>query len=166
MGELEERLKESADARYRIIVTDGVFSMDGYMAPLRDICDLAERHNALVMVDDSHAVGFVGENGRGTHEHHGVMGRIDAITGTLGKALGGASGGYVSGRKEMVAMLRQRSRPYLFSNSVAPPIVAASLKELDLLRNAKDLRHRPAENTSIFHARMPEAALETTSGTP
>src|SRR5437016_8551021 len=164
MGELEERLKESADARYRIIVTDGVFSMDGYMAPLRDICDLAERHNALVMVDDSHAVGFMGENGRGTHEHHGVMGRIDAITGTLGKALGGASGGYVSGRKEMVAMLRQRSRPYLFSNSVAPPIVAASLKVLELLRSAKELRDRLAENTKLFRSRMTEEEFDILPG--
>src|SRR5438309_5942647 len=117
MEDLERRLKESAGARFRMVVTDGVFSMDGYMAPLPEICDLAERYDATVMVDDSHAVGFIGANGRGTHEHHGVMGRIDAISGTLGKALGGASGGYVSGRKELVAMLRQRSRPYLFSRS-------------------------------------------------
>src|SRR5439155_1739235 len=130
------------DARFRLVVTDGVFSMDGYMAPLAEICEIAERHDAMVMVDDSHAVGFIGPNGRGTHEHHGVMGRVDAITGTLGKALGGASGGYVSGRRELVAMLRQRSRPYLFSNSVAPPIAAASLKVLELLRTAGDLRQR------------------------
>src|SRR5204863_817180 len=123
MADLETQLKEASSARYRMVVTDGVFSMDGYLAPLPDICSLAERHNALVMVDDSHAVGFVGTGGRGTHEHHGVIGRVDVITGTLGKALGGASGGYVSGRREMVAMLRQRSRPYLFSNSVAPAIV-------------------------------------------
>src|SRR5438874_4627712 len=164
MQELEQHLKESAAARFRIIVTDGVFSMDGYMAPLRDICDLAERHNALVMVDDSHAVGFVGENGRGTHEHHGVMGRIDAITGTLGKALGGASGGYVSGRRELVAMLRQRSRPYLFSNSVAPPIAAASLKVLDLLRTAGDLRQRLADNTKLFRSRMAEEEFDILPG--
>src|SRR2546421_3756255 len=164
MGELEARLKESADAHHRIVVTDGVFSMDGYMAPLPEICDLAERHDALVMVDDSHAVGFVGENGRGSHEHHGVMGRIDAITGTLGKALGGASGGYVSGRKEMVAMLRQRSRPYLFSNSIAPPIAAASLKVLELLRSAGDLRRRLAENTRRFRARMTEEGVDIPPG--
>src|ERR1700738_1442988 len=140
MDDLERQLKDSADARFRMVVTDGVFSMDGYLAPLPEICELAKRHDALVMVDDSHAVGFIGEGGRGTHEHHGVMGRIDAISGTLGKALGGASGGYVSGRKEIVAMLRQRSRPYLFSNSVAPPIVAASLAVLDLITSASGLR--------------------------
>jgi glycine C-acetyltransferase len=154
MEDLERQLKESADARYRIIVTDGVFSMDGYLAPLPQICDLAERHDALVMVDDSHAVGFVGDGGRGTHEHFGVMGRIDAITGTLGKALGGASGGYVSGRKELVAMLRQRSRPYLFSNSVPPPIVATSLKVLELMRSASDLRQKLRDNTALFRLRM------------
>ncbi len=154
MEDLERQLKESADARYRIIVTDGVFSMDGYLAPLPQICDLAERHDALVMVDDSHAVGFVGDGGRGTHEHFGVMGRIDAITGTLGKALGGASGGYVSGRKELVAMLRQRSRPYLFSNSVPPPIVAASLTVLQLMRSASDLRQKLRDNTALFRLRM------------
>jgi glycine C-acetyltransferase len=154
MTDLEEQLKQSADARYRIVVTDGVFSMDGYLAPLAEICDLADRYDALVMVDDSHAVGFTGPNGRGSHEHHGVMGRIDAISGTLGKALGGASGGYVSGRKEIVAMLRQRSRPYLFSNSVPPPIVAASLKVLELMRSASELRDRLRENTSYFRSRM------------
>jgi glycine C-acetyltransferase len=154
MEDLELQLKASSDARYRIIVTDGVFSMDGYLAPLPQICDLAERYDALVMVDDSHAVGFVGDGGRGTHEHFGVMGRIDAITGTLGKALGGASGGYVSGRKELVAMLRQRSRPYLFSNSVPPPIVAASLKVLELMRSASDLRQKLRENTAFFRLRM------------
>ncbi len=164
MDDLERQLKESADARFRMVVTDGVFSMDGYMAPLRDICDLAERHDAMVMVDDSHAVGFIGENGRGTHEHHGVMGRVDAITGTLGKALGGASGGYVSGRKELVAMLRQRSRPYLFSNSVAPPIAAASLTVLELLRAAKDLRQRLADNTRLFRSRMAEEEFDILPG--
>jgi len=138
--------------------------MDGYMAPLPEICRLAERYEAMVMVDDSHAVGFIGANGRGTPEHHGVMGRIDAITGTLGKALGGASGGYVSGRKELVAMLRQRSRPYLFSNSVAPPIAAASLKVLELLRSAGDLRRRLTENTRRFRARMTEERFDILPG--
>ncbi|TMD74549.1 MAG: glycine C-acetyltransferase [Chloroflexi bacterium] len=164
MGDLERQLKESGDSRFRMVVTDGVFSMDGYMAPLAEICELAERYDAMVMVDDSHAVGFIGANGRGTHEHHGVMGRVDALTGTLGKALGGASGGYVSGRRELVAMLRQRSRPYLFSNSVAPPIAAASLKVLDLLRGAKDLRDRLAENTRFFRARMTEEEFEILPG--
>jgi glycine C-acetyltransferase len=164
MDDLERQLKDSAGARFRMVVTDGVFSMDGYMAPLREICDLAERYDAMVMVDDSHAVGFIGANGRGTHEHHGVMGRIDAITGTLGKALGGASGGYVSGRKELVAMLRQRSRPYLFSNSVAPPIAAASLKVLDLLRTAGELRMRLLENTKFFRARMTEEKFDILPG--
>jgi glycine C-acetyltransferase len=164
MNELEARLKEGADARFRLIVTDGVFSMDGYLAPLPEICDLAERFGALVMVDDSHAVGFIGANGRGTHEHHGVMGRIDAISGTLGKALGGASGGYVSGRREIVAMLRQRSRPYLFSNSVAPPIVAASLKVLDLLRSASELRERLRDNTAFFRTAMTEAGFDILPG--
>ena len=164
MGDLERQLKESGDSRFRMVVTDGVFSMDGYMAPLAEICELAERYDAMVMVDDSHAVGFIGAKGRGTHEHHGVMGRVDALTGTLGKALGGASGGYVSGRRELVAMLRQRSRPYLFSNSVAPPIAAASLKVLDLLRDAKDLRDRLAENTRFFRARMTEEEFEILPG--
>ena len=164
MGDLERQLKESGDSRFRMVVTDGVFSMDGYMAPLAEICELAERYDAMVMVDDSHAVGFIGANGRGTHEYHRVMGRVDALTGTLGKALGGASGGYVSGRRELVAMLRQRSRPYLFSNSVAPPIAAASLKVLDLLRDAKDLRDRLAENTRFFRARMTEEEFEILPG--
>jgi glycine C-acetyltransferase len=146
------------------VVTDGVFSMDGYVAPLPEICALAERHDALVMVDDSHAVGFMGANGRGTHEHHGVMGRIDAITGTLGKALGGASGGYVSGRKEIVAMLRQRSRPYLFSNSVAPSIVAASLTVLDLIKSAGELRQRLRDNTIFFRKQMTEAGFDILPG--
>jgi glycine C-acetyltransferase len=164
MADLDKQLRDSADARFRMIVTDGVFSMDGYMAPLSEICELAERHDAIVMVDDSHAVGFIGEKGRGTHEHHRVMGRIDAITGTLGKALGGASGGYVSGRKELVAILRQRSRPYLFSNSVAPPIVAASLKVLELLGKAKDLRERLRENTRLFRRRMTEEGFDILAG--
>jgi glycine C-acetyltransferase len=164
MEDLERQLRESKDARFRMIVTDGVFSMDGYLAPLREICELADKHDAMVMVDDSHAVGFIGANGRGTPEHHGVMGRIDAITGTLGKALGGASGGYVSGRKELVAMLRQRSRPYLFSNSVAPPIVAASLKVLELIANGKELRERLAGNTTFFRARMVEEEFDILAG--
>ena len=164
MADLEKQLGESAGARFRMVVTDGVFSMDGYMAPLPEIVELAERHDAMVMVDDSHAVGFTGPNGRGTHEHHGVMGRIDALTGTLGKALGGASGGYVSGRRELVAMLRQRSRPYLFSNSVAPPIAAASLKVLELLRGAKDLRDRLAGNTKYFRDRMSAEEFEILPG--
>ena len=164
MADLERQLQESADARFRLVVTDGVFSMDGYMAPLAEICELAERHDAMVMVDDSHAVGFIGPNGRGTHEYHGVMGRVDAITGTLGKALGGASGGYVSGRRELVAMLRQRSRPYLFSNSVAPPIAAASLKVLELLRTAGDLRQRLADNTKLFRSRMAEEEFDILPG--
>jgi glycine C-acetyltransferase len=164
MEDLEKQLKDSADARFRMVVTDGVFSMDGYLAPLPEICTLAERHDAIVMVDDSHAVGFMGANGRGTHEHHGVMGRIDAITGTLGKALGGASGGYVSGRKEIVAMLRQRSRPYLFSNSVAPPIVAASLTVLELIKSAGELRQRLRDNTTFFRKQMTAAGFDILPG--
>ncbi len=164
MADLEKQLQDSGDARFRMVVTDGVFSMDGYMAPLPQICELADRYDAMVMVDDSHAVGFIGANGRGTPEHHGVLGRIDAITGTLGKALGGASGGYVAGRKELVAMLRQRSRPYLFSNSVAPPIAAASLKVLELLRSAKELRERLAENTRFFRSRMTEEGFDILPG--
>src|SRR6266571_8063322 len=164
MEDLERRLKESAGARFRMVVTDGVFSMDGYMAPLPEIVELADRHDAMVMVDDSHAVGFIGANGRGTHELHGVIGRVDILTGTLGKALGGASGGYVSGRKELVALLRQRSRPYLFSNSVAPPIVAASLKVLEILRSAKGLRQRLADNATFFRRRMTEEEFEILPG--
>jgi glycine C-acetyltransferase len=164
MEDLEQQLKDSAGARFRMVVTDGVFSMDGYLAPLPEICALAERYDALVMVDDSHAVGFMGANGRGTHEHLGVMGRIDAISGTLGKALGGASGGYISGRKELVAMLRQRSRPYLFSNSVAPPVVAASLKVLELIRSAGELRQRLRDNTTLFRRQMTEAGFDILPG--
>ena len=164
MEDLERQLQDAKDARFRMVVTDGVFSMDGYMAPLREICELADRYDAMAMVDDSHAVGFVGANGRGTHEQQGVMGRVDAITGTLGKALGGASGGYVSGRKELVAMLRQRSRPYLFSNSVAPPIVAASLKVLELIRDGEELRRRLADNTRFFRRRMTEEKFDILPG--
>jgi glycine C-acetyltransferase len=154
MKDLEAKLKEAQSARHRLIATDGVFSMDGYIARLQQICDLADKYDALVMVDDSHAVGFVGENGRGTPEHCGVEGRIDILTGTLGKALGGASGGYTSGRKEIIDLLRQRSRPYLFSNSVAPPIVAASLKVLDLVSESVDLRERLRDNTAYFRQAM------------
>jgi glycine C-acetyltransferase len=154
MGDLEAQLKASADARRRLIATDGVFSMDGYLAPLREICELAERYQAMVMVDDSHAVGFVGARGRGTPELHGVTDRVDIVTGTLGKALGGASGGYTSGRQEIIDLLRQRSRPYLFSNSVAPAVAGASLKVLDLLESSDDLRARLRENTAWFRERM------------
>jgi len=150
MADLETKLKEASGARTRLIATDGVFSMDGYIARLPDICDLADKYGAMVMVDDSHAVGFMGKSGRGTHEFHNVMGRVDILTGTLGKALGGASGGYTSGRKEIVDLLRQRSRPYLFSNSVAPPIVAASIKVLDLLTTTSELRERLFSNTRCF----------------
>ncbi|MBT2905028.1 glycine C-acetyltransferase [Streptomyces cellulosae] len=166
MADLERQLKEAAEggARRKLIVTDGVFSMDGYVAPLAEICDLADRHGAMVMVDDSHAVGFVGPGGRGTPELHGVMDRVDIITGTLGKALGGASGGYVAARAEIVALLRQRSRPYLFSNTLAPVIAAASLKVLDLLESADDLRVRLAENTALFRRRMTEEGFDILPG--
>ncbi|MGV9317265.1 glycine C-acetyltransferase [Streptomyces sp. NPDC003691] len=159
LGELEQRLKETRDARRRLIVTDGVFSMDGHVAPLAEICDLADRYDALVMVDDSHAVGFIGAGGRGTPELAGVTDRVDILTGTLGKALGGASGGYVAARAEIVALLRQRSRPYLFSNSLAPVIAAASLTVLDLLENAGELRRRLAGNTALFRRGMTEAGF-------
>src|SRR5208282_5033421 len=152
--DLEAKLKEASGARRILIATDGVFSMDGYIAKLPEICDLAERHKAMVMVDDSHAVGFMGQGGRGTHEHHRVMGRVDILTGTLGKALGGASGGYVSARKEIVDLLRQRSRPYLFSNTVAPAIVGASLKVLDLVARTKQLRDRLFSNTRFFREQI------------
>jgi glycine C-acetyltransferase len=164
MDDLEAKLKEAASARYRLIATDGVFSMDGYFAKLDTICDLAEKYDAMVMVDDSHAVGFIGEHGRGTPELCGVEGRVDMVTGTLGKALGGASGGYVSGRREIVELLRQRSRPYLFSNSVAPPIVAASLKVLDLVTESADLRQRLQENTRYFRAEMTKAGFDLLPG--
>jgi glycine C-acetyltransferase len=164
MGDLENQLKASADARRRLIATDGVFSMDGYVAPLGEICDLAERHQAMVMVDDSHAVGFVGARGRGTPELHGVIDRIDILTGTLGKALGGASGGYTSGRREIIGLLRQRSRPYLFSNSVAPAVVGASLKVLDLLESSDALRARLRENTGWFRQRMTSLGFDILPG--
>lgn len=164
MADLEKQLKEASGARRRLIVTDGVFSMDGYVAPLREICDLADRYDAMVMVDDSHAVGFVGAGGRGTPELHDVMDRVDIITGTLGKALGGASGGYVAARAEIVALLRQRSRPYLFSNSLAPVIAAASLKVIDLLESAGELRDRLNANTALFRTRMTEEGFDVLPG--
>jgi glycine C-acetyltransferase len=164
MAELETRLQEAADCRYRLIATDGVFSMDGSIADLKTICDLADRYDALVMVDDSHAVGFMGEQGRGTHEHCGVMDRVDIITGTLGKALGGASGGYTSGRKEIVEWLRQRSRPYLFSNTLAPVIAATSLAVLDLVRDEPELRGKLMENSRYFRQAMTEAGFTLVPG--
>jgi glycine C-acetyltransferase len=154
MADLEAKLKEASGSRHKLIATDGVFSMDGYIAKLREICDLADKYGAMVMVDDSHAVGFMGKTGRGTHEHEGVMGRIDIITGTLGKALGGASGGYTSGRREIISLLRQRSRPYLFSNTLAPPIAAASIAVLDLLTESAALRDKLFENTRFFREKM------------
>ncbi|ACL39344.1 2-amino-3-ketobutyrate coenzyme A ligase [Pseudarthrobacter chlorophenolicus A6] len=164
MAELEARLQEASDARRRIIATDGVFSMDGFLAPLEAICDLAEKYGALVMVDDSHAVGFMGGTGAGTPEHAGVSHRVDIYTGTFGKALGGASGGYVSGRSEIVAMLRQKARPYLFSNSLAPAIVAATIKALDLVENSADLRSRLFENAALFRRRMTEEGFDLLPG--
>jgi len=154
MADLEAQLRTCVSARRRLIVTDGVFSMDGYIAPLAGICELADRYRAMVMVDDSHAVGFVGPSGRGTPELHGVADRVDILTGTLGKALGGASGGYTSGRREIIELLRQRSRPYLFSNTLAPAVAGASLKVLDLLENSDGLRARLRENTVRFRDRM------------
>ncbi|PBC80803.1 MULTISPECIES: glycine C-acetyltransferase [unclassified Streptomyces] len=164
MADLERQLKEAGSDGRKLVVTDGVFSMDGYVAPLREICDLADRYGAMVMVDDSHAVGFVGPGGRGTPELHDVMDRVDIITGTLGKALGGASGGYVAARAEIVALLRQRSRPYLFSNSLAPVIAAASLKVLDLLESAGDLREQLHANTALFRSRMTEEGFDVLPG--
>jgi len=164
MADLEAQLAACGDARRRLIATDGVFSMDGYVAPLGEICQLAERYGAMVMVDDSHAVGIVGARGRGTPELHDVTDRVDIVTGTLGKALGGASGGYTSGRQEIIDLLRQRSRPYLFSNSVAPAVAGASLAVLDLLEGGDDLRARLRENTSWFRARMTELGFDVLPG--
>ena len=164
MADLEEKLQSTQTARVRIIVTDGVFSMDGYLAPLRDICDLAQRYNALVMVDDSHAVGFIGSNGRGTPEYFEVMDRVDILTGTFGKALGGAAGGYVSGRKDIVEMLRQKARPYLFSNSLPPAIVTGNLAALKLAAKGSDLREKLHENASYFRKLMTEAGFELRQG--
>ena len=165
MTDLAAQLETAKSARRILIVTDGVFSMDGYLANLPAICDLADAHGALIMVDDSHAVGFMGARGRGTHEHHGVMDRIDIITGTLGKALGGASGGYTSGRAEIIEYLRQRSRPYLFSNTVAPSIVAASIKAIELLNASTDLRDRLETNTKLFREQMAGSGFHILEGT-
>ena len=165
MADLATQLEAAKGARRILIVTDGVFSMDGYLANLPAICDLADSHGALVMVDDSHAVGFMGAHGRGTHEHHGVMDRVDIITGTLGKALGGASGGYTSGHAEIIEYLRQRSRPYLFSNTVAPSIVAASIKAIELLNASTDLRDRLEANTKIFREQMAGSGFHILEGT-
>lgn len=164
LADLEEKLVEARSARFRMIATDGVFSMDGSIADLSGICELADKYDALVMVDDSHSVGFMGPRGRGTHEHCGVMQRIDILTGTLGKALGGASGGYTSGRKEIIELLRQRSRPYLFSNSLAPPIVAASLHALELLSHSTELRDKLAANTSFFREGIQQTGLHVLPG--
>ena len=164
MADLELKLQEAQSARYRVIVTDGVFSMDGYIAKLDKICDLADKYNALVMVDDCHSTGFVGKTGRGTHEHCGVMGRVDIITGTLGQALGGAMGGFTSASKEVVAILRQRSRPYLFSNSLAPSIVGAGNKVLDILSSSTSLRDKLEQNTKHFRSGMQNAGFDLRPG--
>lgn len=166
MNDLEEKLKEARanKAKNILIATDGVFSMDGFIAPLKQICDLADKYGAMVMVDDSHAVGFMGKHGKGTHEYNDVMGRVDIITGTLGKALGGASGGYTSARKEIVDLLRQRSRPYLFSNTVAPAIVAASIKVLDMLSSTTHLRDKLEENTKYFREKIKAAGFNIKEG--
>ena len=165
MEDLEVKLKESSGARHRLIATDGVFSMDGYVARLKEICDLADKYDALVMVDDSHSVGFMGKTGRGTHEHCGVMDRVDILTGTLGKALGGASGGYTSGRKEIIELLRQRSRPYLFSNTLAPAIAGGSLKVLELLSETTELRDKLEANTRYFREEMGKLGFDILPGT-
>jgi len=166
MDDLEEKLKEAKakNTKQILIATDGVFSMDGYVANLKGICDLADKYGAMVMVDDSHAVGFMGKHGKGTHEHNNVIGRVDIITGTLGKALGGASGGYTSARKEIVDLLRQRSRPYLFSNTVAPNIVAASIKVFDILSSSTHLRDKLEENTKYFREKIKNAGFEIKEG--
>ena len=164
MADLEKQLKAAENCRHKLIVTDGVFSMDGIIADLKSVCDLADKYGALVMVDDSHAVGFIGENGRGTHEYCGVLDRVDIITGTLGKALGGASGGYTSGRKEIIEWLRQRSRPYLFSNTLAPVIASTSIAVLDLIDEKPELREKLEENSRIFRTRMTEAGFTLVPG--
>ncbi|MBE9586539.1 glycine C-acetyltransferase [Mucilaginibacter sp. JRF] len=164
MADLEEKLKATQDLRHRIIVTDGAFSMDGTIAQLDKVCELAEKYNALVMIDESHCSGFMGKTGRGTHEHHNVMGKIDIITGTLGKALGGASGGFTSGRKEIIDMLRQRSRPYLFSNTLAPAITGASIAVLDMLSETTDLRDKLESNTQYFREKMTAAGFDIKPG--
>ena len=165
LADLEAKLKESRSARFRLIATDGVFSMDGYIANLGGICDLADKYGTLVMVDDSHAVGFMGPRGRGTPEYHKVTGRVDIVTGTLGKALGGASGGYTSGRKEIIELLRQRSRPYLFSNTLAPAIAGASLKVLEMLSNSTELRDKLEANTRFFREGMDKLGFTVLPGT-
>ena len=164
MADLEARLKETQSARYRLIATDGVFSMDGDIAKLDEICDLADKYDAMVMIDDAHSTGFMGKTGRGTPEYRGVMGRIDIITGTLGKALGGASGGFISGKKELIELYRQRSRPYLFSNTLAPAVVGASIAVFDLLSETTELRDKLEENTKYFREKMTEAGFEITPG--
>lgn len=164
MADLEAKLKEAPSARFRLIATDGVFSMDGTIAKLDAICDLADRYEAAVMIDDSHAVGFLGPRGRGTHEYRKCLGRVDVITGTMGKALGGASGGYTSGRREIVALLRQRSRPYLFSNTVAPSILGATLKVLDMISQSTEWRDRLADNTRYFRQGMRQAGFPVPEG--
>lgn len=165
VSDLEEKLKEASSSRITLVVTDGVFSMDGYIANLKDISLLSKKYGALLMVDDSHAVGFIGKTGRGTHEYHDVMNDVDIITGTLGKALGGASGGYTSGRKEIIELLRQRSRPYLFSNTVPPSIVSASLKALELLQASTELRDKLEKNTAYFREEISKVGLEVLPGT-
>ena len=164
MADLEEKLKATQNCRHRIIVTDGAFSMDGTIAQLDKICELAEKYNSLVMIDESHCSGFMGKTGRGTHEHHNVMGKIDIVTGTLGKALGGASGGFTSGRKEIIDMLRQRSRPYLFSNTLAPSITGASIAVLNLLSETTELRDKLESNTQYFRSKMTEAGFDIRPG--
>jgi glycine C-acetyltransferase len=164
MGDLETQLKDTQDKRFRMIVTDGVFSMEGDVAKLKEICDLADKYDAIVTVDDSHATGFIGKTGRGTHEHHGVMGRVDIITTTFGKALGGASGGCVSGKKFFVDMLRQRSRPYLFSNAVPPVVVAATIKAIEILQESTSLRDKLEKNALYFRRRIREVGLEIKDG--
>jgi glycine C-acetyltransferase len=164
MADLEMKLAETQNLRNRIIVTDGSFSMDGTIAQLDKICDLADKYNAIVMIDECHSTGFLGKTGRGTHEYRGVMGRIDIITGTLGKALGGASGGFTSGRKEVIDMLRQKSRPYLFSNTLAPSITGASIAVLDMLTETTELRDKLESNTKYFRAKMTEAGFDIKPG--
>ena len=165
MNDLEEKLKEAKGARFRLIATDGVFSMDGYVAKLDEICDLADKYDALVMIDDCHSTGVIGKTGRGTPEYRGVIGRVDIITGTFGKALGGASGGFTTGRKEIVEMLRQRSRPYLFSNTLAPAIACASLKAIDLLTSSTELVDKLQDNTQYFREKIQQTGLKVLPGT-
>ncbi|MEC8611094.1 MAG: aminotransferase class I/II-fold pyridoxal phosphate-dependent enzyme, partial [Bacteroidota bacterium] len=164
MADLEKKLIEAQSQRHRIIVTDGVFSMDGYIAQLDEICDLADKYDALVMVDECHSTGFIGKSGRGTHEYHNVMGRVDIITGTLGKALGGAMGGFTSSKKEIIDILRQRSRPYLFSNSLAPSIVGSSIQVLDIISQTTELRDKLEYNTKYFRCKMEEAGFDIKKG--